>query len=92
MSARKASNRVEASKPVTSSGYGRIKRVTKPASASNAPSYPAPKKPDEQEIAKARKESAASKIQRAYRRWKKNSLMRMAAQAIKDSERIYLDR
>lgn len=38
------------------------------------------------------RQRAATKIQRAYRLWSKRKLMRMAAEAIQDSERIMLGR
>ena len=65
------------------SGYGRVAKKVKSTTV-----------PDRQaeNLKQAHREKAATKVQRAFRKWQKKRLMQMAAQAIEDSERIMLDR
>ena len=68
-----------------SSGYGRVKKATVVKSTT------VPDRQSEQ-LKQAYRDKAATKIQRAYRQWQKRRLMRMAAEAIQDSERMMLGR
>ena len=77
---------------MVSSGYGGVRPTTATKQkAAQVKSSVAPSRQSEN-LKLARTERAAIKIQRAFRLWQKKRLMRMAAEAIQDSERIMLGR